>query len=225
MTEQPQCKLRCHRVTDHGICDRCTRLTAEDLEALTGLYGDVRDKLLEAQASTMGDRVSGSRERPLGFSVDALSLIGPVNTPGSMNIQDGDAHLQVGPPPILDTLASWARVVVEERILAELTLTVEALTEFLLTHHDWSRQQHWADEYAYDIRNAAHEARRLTGGYDPRPVMKVGVPCRRCDGLGLHELPGEDRVVCPCGLRLTLDEYHDWVRMYAAYAKNKGKTA
>lgn len=235
--DQPDCGLRCNRVTDQGICDRCARLTLADLEAMSELYDQVREKLLEAQASTMGDRVSGTRERPLGFSVDALSLIGPINNPGlPMLAQFRD---QTGPPPMLDTLSGWARVVIDERNLNSAPkMTTESLAGLLLIHHDWAVTQPWADEYAFDIRGCAHEARRLCGLYDARPEPIAGVECRRCSGLSLVRVPGSRYAAeCKgeitndrgdtdmCGALLTPDEYHDWVAMCAAYAKQKGKIA
>lgn len=233
MTDQPRCGLRCAHVTDQGIDDRCANLTADDLEAMPSLWVDVRDKLLEAQSSTMGDRVSGSRERPLGFSVDALSLIGPINNPSlPMLTQLRD---QYGPPPMLDTLSGWARVVTEERNLNTTPrLTVDHLARFLLIHHDWSRTQPWAEEYAFDIRSCAHEARRLAGLYDARPEPLVGIPCRRCGQYSLVKIPlaryaaectGElandrgDKDLCRA--LYTEQEYTDWVKLNAAYVKRK----
>ena len=226
--DKPRCGLRCARVTDKGICDRCNRLTADDLWAMPVLEVDVRARLYGAQSNAMGDRVSGSRERPLGFSVDALSLIGAVNNPARpMHVHEGDIAHQVGPLPMLDSLGGWARIVIEERHLTNTPkATVAAVAGFLLVHHDWTAGRPWADEYAFAVRGCAHEARRLCGLYDAPVDIKVGVPCSRagCDALALYEIPGEDRIECGvCHKRLTGAEYREWTVRYAAYAK--GQTA
>lgn len=228
--DKPRCGLRCARITDKGICDRCTRLTAEDLEAMDGLEAEVRERLYEAQSNAMGDRVSGSRERPLGFSVDALSLIGAVNDPSApMRVRNGDEQHQVGPLPMLDSLSTQAYRVADERGFTYHSFTypkvsVALVAAFLLNHHPWTVQQPWADEYAFEVRGCAHEARRLCGLYDAPVDIKVGVPCSRagCDALALYEIPGEDRIECgACHKRLTGAEYREWTVRYATYAKGQ----
>jgi hypothetical protein len=229
--DKPRCGLRCARVTDKGICDRCNRLTADDLWNMPVLEGEVRERLYEAQSNAMGDRVSGSRERPLGFSVDALSLVGPINNPA---LPDRfDARDQVGPLPMLDTLWGWVRVVAEDRHLTYPAPTITAVAAFLLAQHDvWTVKQPWADEYAFEVRGCAHEARRLCGLYDAPVDVKIGIVCKRdaCSSLGLFAIPGENRVECPtCGNLLTRSEYDDWVKTNAVFEeqklKAKGKTA
>lgn len=227
--DKTRCGLRCARVTDKGICDRCTRLTAEDLEAMASLEADVRDRLYEAQSNATGDRVSGSKERPLGFSVDALSLIGAINNPHlPMHAELRD---QVGPTPMLDALGGWARVIADERGFTYHSFTypkvsVALVAAFLANQHSWAVKQPWADEYAFEVRGCAHEARRLCGLYDAPADIKVGVPCRNkdCRSLQLYVEPGSDRVQCPlCPQLMTFPEYHDWTKQWCA--SMKGKTA
>jgi hypothetical protein len=222
VTEQPRCGFRCHRVTDRGICVRCTDLTGADLLEMVELFVTLHTRLLPG--TKIGDRITGSRERPLGINVDVLSFIG---APGNPDHPDRfDNRDQVGPPPMLDTLTSWSRVIAEERPVTVPGPTITTTVTFLSRHHDWARKQLWADDYGEEIRRAAHHARMLCQLYPARPVVKAGVPCRNpdCDGLGLFVAPGSDWVECPtCGLLLSQAEYADWVTRLVAY--EKGKTA
>lgn len=231
MTDEPRCGLYCARANDEGICrPRCYNLTADDLTDLPNLEASVRDKLYAFQANAHGDRVTGSKQRPLGFSEDALSLIGPINdltTP--MNILAGDDLHQVGVPPLMDTLTSWVlRVRSYQRLSYWVPTTVEAACQDLLIHHDYATGYEWSFGYAGQVRTAAHEARRLCGLYDAPLEVKQGVPCRNsvCNALGLFVDQEAERVVCPvCPQRMTFTEYEDWVKLNAAYAKQKGKIA
>lgn len=208
MTEPARCGLRCHRVTDRGICVRCTDLTGADLLEMVELFVRLHTRLLPG--SKIGDRITGSRERPLGVAVDVLSFIGaPGNPdqPARFNARD-----QVGPPPMLDTLTTWCRLVADERPVTTPAATITGTVTFLTRHHDWATQQPWADDYAEEIRRAAHHARMLCQLYPARPEVKAGVPCRNCDGLGLFVAPGSDWIECPtCGRLLSQAEYADWV--------------
>jgi hypothetical protein len=215
--EPPRCRTRCMRVTRKGICDRCYDLTARDLAALPGLYVELRIRLAPSQGGG-GAPVSGSKERPLAVRVEPLD------------------HMRL----IVDQLRAWSRIVIDERRLVgprtppvrragrivvgghgeaerdrcpdrdQYATQVVTLVEFLHTHHEWSSRQLWADDYSEEIRELAHNARRLAGLYDQRPQLKEGVPCPRCDFMSLEVAPGADDVTCnnpDCSAVLRPEEY------------------
>jgi hypothetical protein len=231
VTEQPHCGRRClhNRLYDHqGCSDRTHRAQ----RALPRLYITLKLHLAPNQGT--GDRVTGSREKPLGLRPD---------------IHD---HMS----DIRDTLREWVRYVTAERhltgpaspllrqqrrIIVSTTGTarvhqlpdrdkdaslVHERSTWLLQHHTWLARQDIGVAYGEEIQDLEHRARVLADLYPARPVLKVGVPCRNCDTMALYDPPGSEYTECgSCGLLLTQSEYRDWTRMYAAYAKTKGKTA
>ena len=215
--EPKLCGRRClrERLYDHV---RCYDLTGADLRELPSLYGSTWAKLTPAGGH--GDRITGSRERPLGINTEAHDLL----------------------TDIRDVLTSWCGYVAEKQQLSgpvipgqrrgdkpdrDLAATVVVTrARWLTRHHDWLSRcpDGWSVAYGEEIRDLAHRARLLCDLYPARPLLKPGIPCRNCDNIGLIEEPGEDRIVCrTCGLRLTNAEYTDWVKWYAAYMK--GQTA
>lgn len=220
--EQPRCTRRCIRVAREGICDRCHGLTLADLTVLPRLYLELSTRLAPSQGGG-GTPVSGSKERPLAVRVEPLD------------------HMRL----IVDQLGAWSRIVIEERRLVgprtpptrragrivvgasgeaerdrrpdrdQHATQVVILADFLRTHHDWSSRQPWCDDYAEEIRDLAHNARRLAGLYDQRPQLKDGVPCPRCDYMSLEVAPGADDVACSnpdCSAVLRPEEYRDHLK-------------
>lgn len=186
--------------------------------------------LMPGQAG--GDKVSGSREAPLGVRVSVLSFTAPPNN-HRLGITEAwrdadDLGLQVGERSLLDTLCAWGRLIVEEhpdRLVGPVVprnggtaARVAACTGWLLARRDWPYEQLWCDDYAGEIRQAADHARRLLGMYDEQPELKAGVPCRRCLSMSLVRYPGEADIVCArvaCQQVLRPDEYEAWARLYA----------
>jgi hypothetical protein len=223
MEDTPRCTRRCHKSTDGRLIHaRCYDLTGADILNMNELYVILHTRLLPGTAH--GDRISGSRERPLGVNVEVLSFIGGMNNP-DLPEQFDTAH-QVGRPPMLDTLNAWAAHTSAKLGWPVRLHTIASASNFLYAQHDWISYQDWAVDYGEDIRDTAHHARLLCQLYPARPEIKVGVPCRNetCRALGLFVSPGSDRVECQvCPQRMTFTEYHDWVKKWAEYAK--GKTA
>lgn len=202
-----RCGLRCNRVTDTGVCRRCAALLHRDLTEMPELWVRLHTQL--TPGSGVGDKVSGSREQPIGVRVDVLSLIGPAGDPPTPRDQIGDA-------PILDTLTTWAMLITEERHLAGPRHDITGLSAFLLAHNGWAVERPWADDYAEEVRRAAHTARRHTGLLDALPE-RMGAPCPHCDALALQRAPGDDWIECGgCGRLISPAEYDTWHRMYAA---------
>ena len=95
--------------------------------------------------------------------------------------------------------------------------TVVELAGWLGNRLDWACSLHPAvDEFALEIRELHRTIQRTVGVNDVRPEH-LDVPCRRCDLLDLHRLPGQDRVECgSCGDLLTEAEYARWCGLLAA---------
>jgi hypothetical protein len=126
---------------------------------------------------------------------------------------------QAGHISVATLLDSWVR---DWRDVLRLheglpTPTVMVLSTWLSNRIDRACADHPAiDEFAAEIRDLVRSLRRVTGVSEVRPEH-LDVPCRRCDLLDLHRLPGEDRVECSsCGDLLTGAEYLRWVKLVAA---------
>lgn len=59
---------------------------------------------------------------------------------------------------LLASIASWARVVCEERDVSTPDLTVPAIAAFLLRHVDWIAAQPFVDEYDHEIHSLRRQA-------------------------------------------------------------------
>lgn len=209
--DEARCYRRC---TQDVLCVRCYDLTEADLLFLPEGYTTLWTLLPPGQGA--GDRVSGSRDKPIGIRADVHDLM-----------QD-----------MAGKLGAWADLVRFERRLAgpHLTLTrhapapprnldavrVHTLAAWLLPHHEWLATGPAAVDYGEEIRDLAHQTRRIAGLYPARPEIKHGVPCRHCDALALYIAPGSDWIECgACGNLLSQAEYTEWVGMLAAHERGK----
>ncbi|MET8624559.1 hypothetical protein ABZW30_12515 [Kitasatospora sp. NPDC004669] len=141
-------------------------------------------------AGQQGARVSGAtRTPPAPLRIHIASYLGPAS-PGDVHDPYGD---QDGITPLVGTLASWARIHIEESNLgAPRSASIGALTAYL-SRRDvlaWSIQQMWAGEYASEI----HDAWRVLDGLAAtRPRRRaLQLPCPRCGLLSLSQVDGED---------------------------------
>jgi len=165
-------------------------------------------------APAAGQRVGGSRERPLPGGADRLSWLGPAN-PGDRLDLPGDpkeqrilASLQVGDVPLTAALTGWARMAAEELAVHVPPRTVADLVGFLLRWHAEIVKWPWSDDYAREVHGLWATARRLTGDAEHWvrigaciAVLDDGQPC----GETLSARPEARVIRCPqCGA--------DWAR-------------
>lgn len=211
MTDEARCYRRCIRDT---FCARCYDLTEADLRDLPELYITLWTILPPGQGS--GDRVTGSRDKPIGIRGDVHDLM--QDMVGKLTAWVDEVcdkrgltgpHLPptvrpVGPPRDLDALR------------------VHSLATWLLPHHEWLATGPAAVDYGEEIRDLAHHTRRIAGLYPARPEIKHGVPCRQCDTVNLFIAPGSDWIECgSCGVLLSQAEYAEWIGMLAAHERGK----
>lgn len=132
----------------------------------------------------------------------------------------GPSNDQTGLIPVATILDGWVRDWVNIRDMRENlpNPTVVELARWMLNRMDWACDSHPAiDEVAAELKAVRHSLRAVAGTSEIRPEH-LDVPCRRCDLMDLHRLPGEDRVECDsCGDLLTEEEYLNWVRLLAAH--------
>jgi hypothetical protein len=202
------------------VCEGCrVRLAA--------LLVEVRDNtaLLPRElmpGASHEQRVSGSREAPLPFRVDALDLLMPAHA-GTVHDVLGD---QTGYLSVATVLDAWARDWCEVRDRGErrpLPVVVE-LVVWLGNRTEWACDRHPAvDEYAAELYELAGTLRAIVEP-GPRPPERCkGVPCRVCDLLCLYRVTdGTGDVECKnpaCRTVYRADEYHRWVALVAASAR------
>lgn len=74
-----------------------------------------------------------------------------------------------------------------------------------------------------EILELDYRARHVLGLTVPPPARLEGIPCKRCDMLALEVAPEPQyKSACSaCGDLLTQDEYDDWVKLYAAWARQQ----
>lgn len=219
MTEAPRCSDRCHRMTDRGLCEWCTRRAGAELAALPSLWVALHEALLPSQSHGDG---RGTGEVPIGVRVDVLSVLGLAGEP-SLSAGAPHAADQTGPAPLLPVLTSWARLAAEERHLTQPAGDFASARQFLVRHLDWMARQPWADDYAAELHEAWETAMTLTRRWES-PVEQVGRYCPWCSAGALYQRPGEDAYECQeraggCGRWMLRDDYDRMVRMRAHFER------
>ena len=117
----------CVRMTTAGLCTPCAEKVGAWVAELTDLLPQLPDALIPG-SSGEGPRVSGSREAPMPVRAGVLSFWGPAAgrdrrydaVTGLDPVDHKGDPLQVGEEPVGSVLATWARVVVEEKPLPRL---------------------------------------------------------------------------------------------------------
>ncbi|MFB7908141.1 hypothetical protein ACFC1T_17050 [Kitasatospora sp. NPDC056076] len=169
---------------------------------------------LQPGASRRGARVSGAtRTAPLPCRLDVLSLVGP-----TANTAVHDQHGDQDQTPGLDLLASWARIVLDDRQAAndwtgwirpagyDWERTVSVAVKLLLLHLDFAASRPYARDLADEIGRLHSHLNRATG-------QPIAPPARRrmvCPGCELMTAAVQDDGRCECracGLILTGPEY------------------
>jgi hypothetical protein len=136
--------------------------------------------MLAAQRAN-SDRVSGSREQPLGINVAALSWIGPARHDAPPGALAGDhAQDQGDPLPLLDTLTAWCRTISDDRGLTVnwLGAHCDQLVAFLAVTYEWATAQPWALDMCEEIRDQAAHGRAVTR--QKPDTQNLYVPCPTC---------------------------------------------
>ncbi|MFG3228139.1 hypothetical protein ACGF07_25605 [Kitasatospora sp. NPDC048194] len=165
-------------------------------------------------AGRRGARVSGAtRTPPAPLVMHVASYLGPA-APGDVRDPHGD---QDGIVPLAGTVATWARIHVEE---SDLGGPESGRLDDLLAYLGrrdvlaWSVLQMWADEYAAEIHGAWCTLDRLAA---VRPRWRaLQLPCPRCKLYSLSQLDGDD-IRCgneSCWAVLRQDEYDQRAEAY-----------
>jgi hypothetical protein len=126
---------------------------------------------------------------------------------------------QIGHQSVLSVLDLWVRDWVRHRQRGE-RLPVPAGASMIswlrVRLGDACKDYPAISDFNEEMQQLNAALRIACGRVERKPEL-LDVPCRRCDLLALHRLPGEDRVECGhCGDRATEDEYQRWVRLLAA---------
>ena len=229
-------------------CRRCTTAAARTLWAMPARYAWLRHHIGYKPAGH-GDPVSGSREAPLPLRLDIDALIcdmvlilvsweervadqagldrpaadvsrrrrDEVAIPAAVATLHPrmDMLLQLPPQPMMRT-ATLTRNAPPPP--AGSTGVVYPLAGFIRYNQELS-----GADAGREIFRLAWMSRRLLGETIPPPATLDGIPCKGCNVLAL-EVCGdpEYRSECAaCGDLLTPGEYLEWVRWYAAWARDQ----
>lgn len=196
-----------------NVCEGCRLRLASILTDISVGYRHLAGEFVPGQGHD--ERVSGSREAPLPLRVNPLDL----TLSARVGIIHDSNHDQIGYKPVAAILDSWVRDWRDVLGLQEglPRPNVRHLTIWLGHRLEKACDDHPAiDEFTAEMRDLLGVIRRTIGTTEVRPEH-LDVPCRRCDLLDLHRLPGQDRIECgSCGDLLTEEEYTRWVKLVAA---------
>ncbi|MBS2962603.1 hypothetical protein KGA66_06060 [Actinocrinis puniceicyclus] len=171
------------------ICVPCYLALREDLHGLVGDYRWLGECMVLLPPSWRTSSIRAFRtETPIPF----------------------DARMSLQRDRITETLAYWARMVVEAkrpRPWPPHDVTVEATAPWLTTQLGWIVRQEAAGDFDREIRGLRVDTDRVA----PRELewRSLPLPCPRCGQLALSHNGG--LVACRrggCGHAMTLGEYH-----------------
>lgn len=107
-----------------------------------------------------------------------------------------------------NTLATWCRLIGEERGRELPDDTPPAMARWLLNHVEWLRHHRAGHEAVEEITSTAREIRKAVDR--PAPRIYAG-PCQDC-GQDMYGKPGAASVECrPCGLSYDVAEMQAWM--------------
>lgn len=211
----PICVI-CRNRTPHrpSVCEPCRRWLAFDLGTLVAVWQELSAE--PGRANTQ--RISGSRERPLGVHLAALDHMLPVTHTEAIVDDHGD---QVGAIPVAVVLASWVRDWLEtmHNPNDQPHFTVPDMAAWLAHFSEWACDHHPAiGDFATEIRTTLATCRAAIGELPLRPQLCDGIACQRCDNRALYRAEG--RVTCAvCGKIYEQTEYDEWVRQLAGQTR------
>ena len=158
------------------LCRRCTQRLHRHLAHIVGLWG-VLAVMLNPGGTTGGSHGKPGSRPPL--ALDIVDITDP----------RGQTHAQI---------AGWARIVIEERRLADRPLDTEQAARLLAVHADWVAAQPWADEALLEIGQAAHRIRRACRDLEPRWIV------------GTCAMPGPNGMECGGALQVEIQHTQNW---------------
>lgn len=167
------------------LCDRHTADIADDAREAGRLYDELALRLLGAGGS--GEPVSGTPAAriPDPRAVEARTLI---------------RH----------TLASWCRLVAEERGIALPADQVDAMGEYVARHHEWLAAHPAAGECAAELAELAHGRTRSLAYPSGARVVEIGAcPHAGCEGV-LRAIVRRSDALLPSEVVCSADEAHRW---------------
>lgn len=215
------------------VCAGCANRGRRDLRDLPGLAARLAAEA-RAEARTIADPVSGSRETPLPLRTDLWSFIG-LGPPGDITApEQGDADCQVGDLPLADVLWMWV-----DNAAADLAISaprvrrqhperaVRVFAGILAAQHDRICRLPWAAEYLDEVHRLWARARTLL--VDWPLVHRLAAPCPSldCGLLTLRRDDGADHVYCAtrdggCGRCWTEAEYRRLIFILVSEARETG---
>lgn len=178
---------------DQFACHSCRSRVARMLVGISDQW-----LLLDATpGSTASERISGSKEAPLGARVDALDQMLPVTEHSAEPIHDWISD-QIGAAPaavVLDAIVSeWLEGRRRDGFREHRPVpTVHNLTSWLRDRLEWacSHLPDSIDSHADEIRQLNGRLHALNGNIrsrDPEPVPAT--PCKRCNQVALVRVDG-----------------------------------
>lgn len=176
------------------VCHYCQSRMARMLVGISDQW-----LLLDATpGGTQTERVTGSKEAPLGARVDALDQMLPVTEHSSEPIHDWISD-QIGAAPsavILDAIATeWLEGRRRDGYREHRPVpTVHNLTSWLRFRLDWacSHLPDSIDSHADEFRQLAGRLNALNGNTrsrDPEPIPAT--PCKHCGQIALVRVDGQ----------------------------------
>lgn len=172
------------------VCDSCRRRLVDGV----GELFDLVPELDPTPGAAAGEKVSGSREAPAAARIAVLSATGP----GSSSVHDEHGD-QVGLLPVAVWLWEW------------IDCWGGVSAPHLENACDAGQDDAAVADFAAELVAQLGELRALTGVAPPRPVLKVGVPCRECDTKALYQAPGDEWIRCrACPQVYSPSEYQQW---------------
>lgn len=208
------CVICHHRLPDYPqVCTGCRTRLAADLTDLVAAHAS----LSAEPGCSATERITGTRERPLGVRVAVLDLMLPARHTTGVRDVYGD---QGGLTPVAVLLESWARD--WAGILGHMlpAPTVAILGRWMGLRLEWACDVHPAiDEYTTEVRSALAACRAAMGDRASRPELCEGVACPKCDLRALYRMPNSDLIHCgACPHLLTQEEYDREVQRQAKRA-------
>jgi hypothetical protein len=171
---------------------RCYARLARNLAGALDAWRWLGDNMARALRNDGGDIITGSRTPPLPLSVAC--------------------HDQR--EAISGMLASWARMVAEDRELTGPDNSTPPVTAaWLAPHLPWCAEQAWVDDMLAELSDAVADAHRIAPWR--RHVKRLHLPCPDCQQLSLAIVGGDDWVSCrnhDCGRLLGRGYYAELVQ-------------
>lgn len=167
----PVCLVCRHRTPYVGqVCDGCRDWITTDLAALVKAWST-----LSAEPGRGGtERISGTRDKPLGVKIPALDLMAAVTSVAAITDPHRD---QVGQIPVAAILETWAREWARHLGHMLPALHVPLLARWLDLRLDWACNSYPAvDVYAREIKAALAACEAVMGGGGGDGTIAIG-PC------------------------------------------------